>query len=251
MITRDVILKVDDLKIVGQLYLPGSKSPHPTVCICHGIPAGSPNQDDRGYPLLAEKICHQGLVVFIFNFRGCGLSEGNIDMLGWTRDLKGAIDYLYTLPEVDKSHVSLLGFSGGAAVSIYVASRDSRVSSVAACSSPSEFNFLTRAGGVSAIIDRFRKIGLIRDRGFPHSIEEWASGFEVVSPINCVAKIAPRPLLIIHGGHDEVVSVSHAYRLYTKAGEPKQQIIVTGAEHRLRQNEKAMNVVIDWLKSNR
>jgi len=46
-----------------------------------------------------------------------------------------------------------------------------------------------------------------------------------------------------------VVPVSHAYKLYTQAGELKQIIIVDGAEHRLRQNDRAMAIVIDWLKS--
>ncbi len=46
------------------------------------------------------------------------------------------------------------------------------------------------------------------------------------------------PLLLVHGSKDEVVEVRHAYKLYDSAGEPKQIIIVDGAEHRLRQNEE-------------
>ena len=34
-----------------------------------------------------------------------------------------------------------------------------------------------------------------------------------------------------------------------RRGRPKQIIIVDGAEHRLRQNDRAMAIVIDWLKS--
>lgn len=249
MVTRTIVLEVEGLKIAGQLYLPAGKPPYPTVCVCHGIPAGSPDPGDRGYPLLAERICHQGLAVLIFNFRGTGASEGNLDLLGWTRDLIAAIDYLCALPEVDKSHLSLLGFSGGAAVSICVASQDSRVSRVVACSCPSEFTFLTGVDNLSSVIDRFRRIGLIRDKDFPHSIEEWVSGFTLVSPIKYVAGIAPRPLLLVHGGHDEVVDVSHAYKLYARAEEPKQIIIVSGAGHRLRWNDRAVAIVIDWLKS--
>ncbi len=50
--------------------------------------------------------------MLIFNFRGTGASGGNLDILGWARDLIAAIDYLWSLSEVDKSHLSLLGFSG-------------------------------------------------------------------------------------------------------------------------------------------
>ncbi len=244
-------LKAEGLKIIGQLYLPGegNRTPYPTVCVCHGIPAKSPTPSDRGYPLLAERICRQGFAVFIFNFRGTGSSEGNLDILGWTRDLKAAINYLCALPEVDRSRLSLLGFSGGAAVSVYVASQDKRVSSIVTCACPAEFTFFSSANEPQSVIDHLRSIGTIRDEGFPQSIEEWLNGFRLVSPIRYVAGIAPRPLLLVHGSQDEVVEVSHAYKLYDSAGEPKQIIIVDGAEHRLRQNDRAIAIVIDWLKS--
>jgi len=251
MLNKIVTLEVEDLNIVGQLYLPGEgdQTPYPTVCVCHGIPAKSPDPSDRGYPLLAERICRQGFAVFIFNFRGTGASGGNLDILGWTRDLKAAIDYLCALPEMDRSRLLLLGFSGGAAVSVYVASQDKRVSSVVTCACPAEFTSFLNADEPQAVIDHFRSIGTIRDESFPQSTEEWLSGFGLVGPIRYVAGIAPRPLLLVHGSQDEVVEVSHAYKLYDSAGEPKQIIIVDGAEHRLRQNDRAMAIVIDWLKS--
>ena len=64
-----------------------------------------------------------------------------------------------------------------------------------------------------------------------------------------MAEIAPRPLLLVHGSEDEVVDVSHAHKLYDRAGETKQIIIIDGAGHRLRQDDRAMAIVIDWLKS--
>jgi dipeptidyl aminopeptidase/acylaminoacyl peptidase len=249
MRTKLVTLEVDDLIIVGQLYLPPGNMAYPTVCVCHGIPAGISDPSDRGYPLLAEQICNQGFAVLIFNFRGTGNSSGNLDILGWTRDLKVAIDYLCALPEVDKSHLVLLGFSGGAAVSVYVASQDNRVSSVVACACPAEFTFFTQADEPQSLIDHFRSIGAIRDDDFPSSIKEWLNGFKLVSPINYVAGIFPRPLLLVHGSRDETVEVSDAHRLYDRAGEPKQIIIVEGAGHRLRRNDEAMALVLDWLKS--
>ncbi|MBA7673625.1 hypothetical protein ES703_81828 [subsurface metagenome] len=248
---KKVVLEVDGLSIAGQLHLPGEgvQTPYPTVCVCHGIPAERRDSGDGGYRLLAERICRQGFAVFIFNFRGTGDSGGNIDILGWTRDLKAVVDYLCTSPEVDRTRLSLLGFSGGVAVSIYVAAPDRRVSSVAACACPAEFTFFTKGDEPQSLIDHFRSIGAIRDKDFPHSAEEWFNGFRLVSPIKHVAGIAPRPLLLVHGSKDELVDVSHAHRLYDKAGEPKQLVIVNGAGHKLRQNNRAMTIVTDWLKS--
>jgi len=251
VITRDVTLEVDGLKLVGRLYLPadGNQPKYPTVCICHGIPSGKPDPNDRGYPALAERICQPGLAAFIFNFRGTGASGGNLDIQGWARDLKATLGYLCALPEVDRSNLALLGFSGGAAVSTFVAAHDTRVSSMVSCACPAEFTFLNKTGNPQPIIDHFRGIGAIRDEHFPSSAAEWLDGFETIRPIDYVAGITPRPLLLVHGDHDEVVDVSHAYRLYTRAREPKQLVIIEGAGHRLRQNDRAMTIVTDWLKS--
>jgi len=250
MMKKAVVLKVEGIAISGRLYLPAGKAPYPTVCVCHGIPAHVPDPgQDRGYPLVAERICREGFAVLIFNFRGTGASGGNLDVLGWTRDLKAVIDYLCTLPEVDKSRLSLLGFSGGAAVSAYVASQDSRVSCVAVCACPADFTFITEVDEPRSVIDHFRSIGAIRDKDFPRSTEEWLNDFRLVRPIEYVAGITPRPLLLVHGSKDETVAISHAYRLYERAVEPKQMVIVSGAGHKLRQDDRAMAIVVDWLKS--
>jgi fermentation-respiration switch protein FrsA (DUF1100 family) len=45
------------------------------------------------------------------------------------------------------------------------------------------------------------------------------------------------------------VPVEHAYRLYEKAGEPKELVIIPDAGHRLRLEEKAITTALDWLKA--
>jgi fermentation-respiration switch protein FrsA (DUF1100 family) len=247
MLVRAVTLEVDGIGVAGQLYLPESEMPYPVVCISHGIPAGIPDPANSGYPLLAERICREGRAVFIFNFRGTGASSGNFDIRGWTSDLRAVIDYLWDLPEADRSCLSLLGFSAGAAVSVYVASGDRRVSSVVAVACPARFTLLNGAEDRQSVIEHFRSIGIIRDSDFPHSLDEWFEGLRLVSPVDCIGGIAPRPLLLVHGSDDELVAVSHARRLYRAASEPKELVIVDGAGHRLRRDERAMAAVIDWI----
>jgi len=254
VIKREITFGVDGLGIVGQLYLSGVPASSPVVCICHGIPNDVPAAiteiKDRGYAGLAENICREGFTVLIFNFRGTGGSQGNFDILGWTHDLRAAVDYLWGLPEVSGSRLSLLGFSGGAAIAVYQAAQDKRVSSLAACACPAEFDSLvTESGQSPSIIDHFRRIGIIRDKGFPPSTKDWLDSFRRVRPIDYVAQISPRPLLLVHGSQDEVVPVSHSHKLYAQAGEPKQLVIIEGVEHRLRQDERAVAIVTRWLKS--
>ncbi|MEE8419509.1 MAG: alpha/beta fold hydrolase [Dehalococcoidales bacterium] len=248
MITRDVTLNVDDLNIVGRLFLPAEapREPYPGICICHGIPSGKPHEPtDGGYPALAERFCRLGYAVFIFNFRGTGNSGGNLDLPGWKRDLQAAVDYFSDQPELDRTKLTLLGFSAGAAVAICVASADTRVSSVIACACPAQIKF----DDPLPVIEHFRSIGAIRDKGFPASVEDWGTALSgASSPLNFVNRIAPRPLLLVHGSQDETVPLSQAYELYEQAGEPRQLVVIDGAGHRLRRNDLAINIVLDWLK---
>lgn len=249
MKSASVILCSDELMLSAELFSPDdcTKS-YPAVCICHGIPAVPYTPGETGgYPELAARFCDAGFISMVFNFRGAGPSQGNIDMVGWTHDLTAAIDFLHMLPEVDKKKTYLLGSSGGAAVSVYVAARDSRVAAAALFACPAEFGFLS--GGVTAesLIGRFREIGIIRDAEFPPSIDKWLEGFKVVTPLDNIDKIAPRLVLLVHGDRDEVVPVDHVYRLYEKAGEPKEKAIIPGAGHRLRLDDRAVNKALEWL----
>jgi fermentation-respiration switch protein FrsA (DUF1100 family) len=246
---RDANLTVDGLKIVGQLYWPEEIAPpYPAVILCHGVPSGNVDPTDGGYPLLAETISREGFAVYTFRFQGTGESEGNFDIVGWTHDLEAAIEYFWELPEIDNDHISVIGFSAGAAVSIYVSAEDKRVSAVAACASPADFDHITEADNSRLALARFRKIGIIRDAAFPPSFDEWVNNFRRVNALKSVADISPRPLLLLHASQDPVVPVTSSQRLYDQAGEPKQIIILEGTEHRLRRNELAVDTLISWLK---
>lgn len=248
---RDFTLTVDNLLIPGAVYFPETSGrPCPALCLCHGIPSGRPpSPGDSGYAGLAERFCAAGFITMIFNFRGTGEAQGNLDILGWTRDLKAAIDYLCSLDEVDKSRLFLLGSSAGAAVSVYVAANDSRISSLVTFACPADFGFLASRQQVNSTIAHFRTIGVIREAGFPHSIDDWVNGFNEVAPIHWIDRISPRPLALIHGENDDLVPVEQARKLYKKAGQPKQLLIIPGAGHRLRFEEKAVTAALDWLKS--
>lgn len=240
-----ISLCVDELDIIGRLYIPerAGEVSSPGLIICHGIPAQVKTVDDQGYPLLARRFCNADFTTFIFNFRGAGLSSGNFDIRGWSRDLRAAIDFVQ--PKVDC--LFLMGFSAGAAVSIHVAAQDRRVAGVVSCASPAHF----RVEGLKGLelLEHSRRVNIIKEASFPPSVDDWLAGFSEVKPIKWVDKISPRPLLLIHGDLDDVVPVSHAHSLYRQAKEPKEIKIISGFGHRLRLDETAMKFALDWLKA--
>jgi fermentation-respiration switch protein FrsA (DUF1100 family) len=249
MVSEPISWKSDHLKISGEIYLPEKgKRPPPGLIICHGIPAKNKGPDDRGYPLLAEQFCREGFLVLIFNFRGAGISEGDFDLRGWAQDLEGALNYLAMHPDADPKRIYLLGFSGGAAVSIYVAARRKEVRGLVSCASPADFHDLIVGQGLIDFLAYAREVGIIRDPLFPPSLSEWRRSFETVQPINWIKQIPPRPLLLIHGTADEVVEVRHAHLLCEEVRGQAECFLIEKAGHRLRLDEQAMKKARDWLR---
>jgi uncharacterized protein len=50
-------------------------------------------------------------------------------------------------------------------------------------------------------------------------------------PESEVGQISPRPLLIVHGSANPYMPIDEAHRLYARAGEPKELLIIPGAKH--------------------
>ncbi len=176
------------------------------------------------------------------------MSEGNFDILGWTQDLEGALNYLALRPELDQKRVFLMGFSGGAAVSIYVAAHRKEIAGVISCASPAAFEDPTRGKGLEDFLTHARGVGIIKDTNFPVSIKEWKKNFRTVQPLDWVDQIPPRPLLIIHGTEDNIVDVSQARNLYEKVRGKAELFLIEDAGHRLRLDERAMKKAGEWLK---
>jgi fermentation-respiration switch protein FrsA (DUF1100 family) len=123
------------------------------------------------------------------------------------------------------------------------------VTSVISCACPTVSRLGNDPDLARQYIAEFRKVGVIKDDGFPPSLEEWMAGFDYIYSLNWVGKISPRPLLIVHGTQDDVVPLDSSRALYERAGEPKDIIIIQGAGHQLRLVNEAMEGALNWLKS--
>ncbi|NMB40796.1 MAG: alpha/beta fold hydrolase [Firmicutes bacterium] len=250
----------EGLTLKGWAYWPGPGENQaewketPLLILCHGVPrsklvpAGERKKDnDGGYAALAERCLAEGFPCFHFNFRGTGESEGNFDVLGWTRDLAAVLDYWEERDRYNKGFY-LWGFSVGGAVSCCVAANDPRVKGLAMAASLAEFKTIITPWDLERRIDNFRKIGIIRDPSFPPDPGRWLKETFSVNPLECVNKIAPRPLLIVHGTEDEVIPVMHAEALYEQAGDSAELMLLDGAKHQLRLEPEAITKCLTWFK---
>lgn len=176
----------------------------------------------------AALLWQAGYGVLIFDLRGCGESEGDLVTLGYNEvdDVRGAVDFVLKQPGV--SRVGLMGHSMGGATVIRAAARMPEVHIVVA---QSTFTSLEDnvANGVEKVV------GL---PPFPFAslvifFAERESGVRLndVRPIDDLAAIASRPILIVHGELDELMPVSNGLALYAAAREPKELYLLPNAGH--------------------
>jgi len=229
--------------------LPGDHAPPKArVVMCHGLPSGAPvDPADPGYPGLASRLNEQEYEAVFFNFRGCGESGGNLDLAGWVRDLVRLLDALEERTPRSPAPIAAMASSAGAAVAMLAAAEDRRIAAIAALAAPAHFGFMLDGADPALLVEYFRGIGLIRDPDFPESADQWIKGFSEAQTARYAALLSPRPLLVIHGQDDPTVPVQHARRILEAAGEPKEALFLPDAGHRLRQDERAISRVLDWL----
>ncbi|HEY8473627.1 MAG TPA: alpha/beta fold hydrolase [Natronosporangium sp.] len=185
--------------------------------------------------------------VVSFDFRGHGRSGGrstvgDLEVL----DLAAAVDWARRL---GYPRVATVGFSMGAAVAIRHAASHRGLAAVVAISGPARWYYRGTPGmrRVHWVIEK--RLGRLTGRVLRRT-RIAATGWDPVPepPDVAAAKIAPTPLLIVHGDRDQLFPVEHAHALYAAAGEPKQLWIEAGFGHAENAADPALiRRIGDWL----
>ena len=121
-------------RLIGNLFLPADLQPgeqRPGIVLCHGFTGVR----QLTLPEYARRFAEAGFMALIFDYRGFGDSEGSkwrLLPLEQVDDIRNALTWLATQPEVDPHRLGLWGTSFGGAHVPYVAGIDTRVKAAVA-----------------------------------------------------------------------------------------------------------------------
>jgi uncharacterized protein len=131
------------------MHIPDGEGPFPAVVVCHPHPLYGGDMENQVVHSVCEALVKESITALRFNFQGVGHSEGTLGV-GPERqsDVKAAISFITTVPEVNPARVGLAGYSAGAAWGLAAADQDTRIKACAAISPPLslfDFDFLRRS----------------------------------------------------------------------------------------------------------
>lgn len=192
----------DGLQLHGW-HLP-APAPAPVFLWCHG------NGGNLSYELENMALLHRaGFGIFIFDYRGYGLSQGRAGEAGIYRDARAAYQYLRDALSIPASRIVIFGRSLGGAVAVELAGQ---------------------APARALILDgTFTNVG---DMARHHYL--WLPGKRLYAHKFDSTQRIPHltlPKLIIHGDQDKIVPLWMGERLYALAAPPKDFYRIAGAGH--------------------
>lgn len=168
--------------------------------------------------------------VVIFDFRGHGRS-GGLSTLGdrEINDLDVAVAYAR---ELGYRRIATVGFSMGASIAVRHAGLIGGVDAVVSVSGPGWWYYRGTKPMRRVHWAVERRVGRLVTRTWLKtrvSSVRWNP--DPLPPSEAAARIAPTPLLVVHGDQDLYFPPDHAKQLYEAAAEPKELWIVPGFGH--------------------
>jgi len=201
----------------------------PVVIYLHG------NSSSRLEGLkIATELFRRNINLFVFDFAGCGLSEGDYISLGWNEkeDLKIIVDFVEKIPGVSK--IGLWGRSMGASTAMLYTNTDPRIKAVCYDSPFSDFGKLARElcqkhasipnFVVSAALMFVRKTIIGKN-----SVDIYK-----LTPINYSNKTTT-PGFFLHAMNDELIPLEHSLQIFEQYAGEKSLNVCEGTHNTQRQ----------------
>jgi fermentation-respiration switch protein FrsA (DUF1100 family) len=213
---EDVSVTTKDGQRLRGWYVPASATAKGAIIVAHGY------KDDRSSMIGVADILHRhGYSVLVVSFRGHDDNDGETISFGLREraDLEAFYQYLHARPDVDQDRIGLFGVSMGGTISIGYAAENPAIRALV-----SDCAFSSISDTVATSVRYFTGLPAFP---FAPAIVFWTErdiGGRVadIDAKKWIARIAPRPVLLMQGGADRVVSADSGARLFEAAGEPKE-----------------------------
>ena len=215
----------DNLEIAGW-YIPrlGSRK---AVVLVHGWNSNRSAEFQGRFVDFGAALHDRGFAVMMIDMRGHGASgDGHFSFgIRERHDVEGAVDWLER-QGFQPGSIGVLGVSMGAATGIGAAADDPDIGAlVEDCSFADIKPLIEREWSNNTPLPQFFLPSTVLMGRLLFGYAIWDA-----RPVDVIGKIAPRPVLIIHGGGDRFIPVEHGRQL--KAAAPSAEYWeVPGADH--------------------
>ncbi len=184
----------------------------------------------------------RGVNVFMFDYRGYGLSAGEPSIEGVHIDANAALETMMQMPEVDPARTVVFGQSLGGTVAVTTVAR-------------SDHRHKLRALIIEGAFAGFRSI--MRDKMASALLTwplQWIPSLTIDDTFNAkesIARLSPLPVLIVHGLDDRTIPPDNARVLHDAAGDPKELWLVPDVRHiAVFRNEASRDRLLKYLRQN-
>jgi alpha-beta hydrolase superfamily lysophospholipase len=197
--------RMDHLQIAGW-FIP-NRGAERAIILVHGRDASKQNAISGKLPQLAAELHGAGLALLMIDLRGHGESEGKRYTFGVheRRDVLGAVDFLVE-QGFAPGQIGVLGISLGGAAVIGAAVEEAAIGAIVVESTFADINMLVQP--------KWKAESGLPLFFLPGVFLMWQLliGFDLrkVKPVEELAKISPRPILVLHSQADQDVDVAHA-----------------------------------------
>ena len=192
----------DSVRLNGWL-IPAS-SPNRLLLFCHGNAGNISHRLDN-----VRLLYSMGISVFIFDYRGYGLSQGSISEKGFYLDSEAAYEVAREWAEKHGAKLVIFGRSLGGIAATHLGATK-------------------RCDGL-ILESTFANMGAMASAHFPLPFAETL----LKHRLNAAGQIVQVrvPILFFHGDRDKVVPIKLGRKLFEAAPNPKEFVVIPGAGH--------------------
>jgi len=261
---QEVEFHSGSLVLQGELYLPDRK-PAPGILVCHAMHA----EGFRWLPLyrlFAERARERGFACLLFDFRGCGKSQGEFDYgSGEQEDVRAGFELLLNHSDVNPGGAFVVGRSLGGTIALYALARDQRVKGFALWATPPDHyknikNFIVKRYGrfrflsflLLPYIERFHNLGRavrIELFGLTLRLTDLRRKTMTLCGAKLLSKTKHPPVLLLIGQNDEYVTLGEMEEWKAAGGRIRSQVLANAGHTFKGAEDSVIRATLEWFEA--